>query len=420
MKLNEVLKELSFAPPKDKISQIKSKLSSFLPVLKKELKGDVFLGGSFAKETMVNKKVYDVDIFVRLAKNKFDTQVIERAAKKACAKFGYPITTVHGSRDYFRVGVSDNAAFEIVPALKISKPKEAENVIDLSYFHVGYARKKMFKNKNLAREIQIAKAFLMASNVYGAESYIRGFSGYAVECLIIYYKTFERFLRTVAESVGKIIIDPEKQYKKKEGILFMMNEGKTTGPLVLVDPTWKERNVTAAVSQEAFDTLKKAAISFLKHPNKSFFEEKMFDVDKFKQIAKKGEEYARISITTEKQDGDIAGTKLKKFASYLLVELNKELDIIKNYFAYDNKKTAQLYLIALPKKEIVFRGPPVKMDKYAAKFRKEHKNAFVKAGKLFAKKKVSDSALTLVKKCIEKNRQKAKDMAIVEIEIKNN
>src|SRR3989344_5865150 len=99
---------------------------------------------------------------------------------------------IHGSRDYFVVKENNNFEFEIIPTLKIKKPSEAKNIIDLSYFHVNYVRNKL-KNKKLADEIKLAKAFIHYSDCYGAESYINGFSGYAVELLVIYYGSFTKF-----------------------------------------------------------------------------------------------------------------------------------------------------------------------------------------------------------------------------------
>ncbi|MBD3252791.1 hypothetical protein GF386_03610, partial [Candidatus Pacearchaeota archaeon] len=52
---------------------------------------------------------------------------------------------------------------------------------DLSYFHVNHILKKIKKNKNLSDEIRLAKKFAYSQNCYGAESYIHGFSGYALE-----------------------------------------------------------------------------------------------------------------------------------------------------------------------------------------------------------------------------------------------
>ena len=72
------------------------------------------------------------------------------------------------------------------------------------------------KNKSILDEIKIAKAFCYANNCYGAESYVQGFSGYALELLVYYYGGFINFLRAVskekANNKEKIVIDIEKNY----------------------------------------------------------------------------------------------------------------------------------------------------------------------------------------------------------------
>src|SRR5207248_3084550 len=97
-------------------------------------------------------------------------------------------------RDYFFLMADERLVFEIVPVKKVKNPKQAENSTDLSYFHVKYINNKL-KNRKLVKEILLAKAFLKAQEVYGAESWIHGFSGYSIECLIIYYKSLDKMLK---------------------------------------------------------------------------------------------------------------------------------------------------------------------------------------------------------------------------------
>ena len=88
----------------------------------------------------------------------------------------------------------------------------------ISYFHVNYVLSKLKKNPELSNEIKIAKAFCHGNDCYGAESYIRGFSGYALEILIIYYKSFLKFINAIADGNDKIVIDIEKMYENKRMI----------------------------------------------------------------------------------------------------------------------------------------------------------------------------------------------------------
>jgi tRNA nucleotidyltransferase (CCA-adding enzyme) len=416
-----IIAKRSFIPPAIEIDDLERKTAKFIESLRKNIKNwEIFVGGSFGKKTMINKEVHDVDIFIRMPKKQFNINKVEQATKKAAKALSYSLTTVQGSRPYFRISADNKTVFEVVPSLKISKPQEAENVIDLSYFHVSYMKRAMRKNKKLAEQIRAAKAFCMSCGVYGAESYIRGFSGYAIECLMLSYKTLIKMLKEISKAECKVILDPAKHYKNKTEILYMMNESKTSGPIILVDPTWKERNVCAAVSQESFDKLKEAATDFLSKPTIDFFKKKEFSPAEFESQTGHGTDNILVMMQTNKQEGDIAGTKLKKYANYLISELSKKLEIKNSRFQYGNGKSAELHILASPKKEILHKGPPINMPKNVAKFKKEHKNAFVKAERLYVTEKITQTAKKLVEDYVNANRQRAKDMAVIEVKVYTN
>jgi len=426
MSIKKVLDDLDFLPDKEEYNYLEEQTDEFVDLLKKHLAKDrvfeeVFVGGSFAKGTLVKKPVYDIDIFVRFDWRVDDiSPLLEKALKPLCKKAKLKLIKLHGSRDYFHVIKSKNLIFEVVPVTKIKQQKEAKNVTDLSYFHVNYIKKKIAKNKKLAKEIALAKTFCRAHNVYGAESYINGFSGYGLECLIVYYGSFEKMLKALTKTKAKeqIIIDIEKKYKKSKDVFFELNESKLKSPIILIDPTWKERNALAALGNKAFEKFQNAARSFLKHPSKNFFEHKKLDVNAIKEKAKKQKsEFVHIKLETDRQGGDIAGTKLKKFTNFLTLEIEKYFNIINKEFEYDEKQGSDLYLILKSKKEIIRAGPPIKMLDYAAAFKKANKNVFEKSGLLHTKIKINFSAKKFISDFTKKDKNKLKEMGIVKLRV---
>jgi tRNA nucleotidyltransferase (CCA-adding enzyme) len=284
-------------------------VQTIFPELK--IKAEVFLGGSLAKNTLVKKDFYDIDIFVRFDRS-YDNRISD-----ILGKLLKDAKRIHGSRDYYQKNIG-NIIIEIIPVININKPEQAVNVTDLSYFHVNYILKKIKKIKNLENEIKLAKTFAHAQNVYGAESYINGFSGYAIELLIVHYKTFLNFLKEITKtdfSKGKMIIDTEKLYKNNQELINSINPSKVFSPIILIDPTYKERNALSSLSKETLYKFQKSSRSFLKKPSKSFFIKKKISKD-FKDSETK-----IISIKTNKQSGDIAGTKSKKFYNFLTSQL---------------------------------------------------------------------------------------------------
>lgn len=398
---------------------LEKEAEDFVELLKGEIKkekieAEVFIGGSFAKKTLIKKKIHDIDIFVRFDW-KFDniSDILGNIVKRIK---GFRIQKVHGSRDYYRIEHNKNIIFEIVPVYRINRPKEARNVTDLSYFHVGYVKKKL--KGNLIKEVLLAKQFCQAQRLYGAESYIRGFSGYALECLIIHYKSFLGMIKALNKAKERILADPEKHYKKNRDVLFSLNESKLQSPIVLVDPTWKERNVLAALSRENFRKFQEIARKFLKRPSGEFFKEHEINVENLRELAqKKKAEFLHLEIETDGQEGDIAGTKMKKFAEFLKRELGHYFEVVEEKFEYSGGEKARIYLIVKAKKEILLLGPPVKMQEHARSFRRRHYGVFEEKGYLFAKERINFSAKKFLESYKQKQSKKIREMKIIRLEI---
>lgn len=413
MNLKEVTKELDLKIDETERQLMSEQVRDFLDKVnsvlkKKKIKADVFVGGSFAKDTMVKSSNYDIDFFVRFDKEEDISDILEKVIKEIKVKY----LRVHGSRDYFQVPADEKVTFEVIPVLKIKNPKDAKNVTDLSYFHVNYVKKRI--TQQIANEIRIAKQFLKAQGIYGAESYIGGISGYGVEGLIIHYKSFEKMIKSIVKSTKKIIIDPEDKYKGKNA-LIELNESKIESPIVLVDPTFKERNVLAALRSEAFDKLKKSSEELLSKPNEKYFEIKDIKCEieaMIKGANKINAQFVKIDLKTDRQEGDIAGTKMKKFSDFLVEEIKRYFDVCNNTYSYLQSKEAQLFVVVKPKKEIVKMGPPLDLVEHAKAFRKEHKDTFIKEGRLYARLEAYKDFKDFFNDWKSKNKGRIKEMGL--------
>ncbi|MCA9487531.1 MAG: nucleotidyltransferase domain-containing protein [Nanoarchaeota archaeon] len=421
-KLNEVLNRVldKITPEKNEVKIVEKEVKNFIEKFKKDIKknkikADIFTGGSFAKGTAIRKKLHDVDLFVRFSKE-YPNEKLSSLLKRLL-KNKKNVKLIHGSRDYYRVFFGESFFIELIPVYRITRPKDAENITDLSYSHVNYVKKKT-KDKKLLNEIKLAKAFCQAQRVYGAESYIKGFSGYSIELLIIHYGSFVKLLRAIANSKDeKIVIDQERLYKNKKEVLMDLNGSKLDSPIVLIDPTHKARNALAALSEESFNKFKNAAKKFLKSPSiKDFFPDKL-NLGKLKEDALKNKnEFIEINLKTNKQEGDIAGSKLKKFYNHLSKEISKYFEIKRKGFSYGGKKQANCFFVVKKRKEIVIGGPLTKDKKNIAKFRKKHKNTFAKKGRIYSRVKVNFSLDNFLKGWISKNKVKLREMDVLGVE----
>ncbi|MBI2141440.1 CCA tRNA nucleotidyltransferase [Candidatus Woesearchaeota archaeon] len=363
------------------------------------------VGGSGAKGTWL-RGMHDIDVFVCFDYDRYKkksnelSEFLAKAMKKAFPKH----ERLHGSRDYFRVRYG-SYNFELVPILKIKKAAQAMNITDASLLHSDWVNGQLRRNKKagLDDEIRLAKSFSIAQRVYGAESYVRGFSGYACEVLTIYYGSFIKLITAAATkwrkdtAAGKkVVIDAGNHYRRKDP-LRELNEAKVQSELVVIDPVQPDRNATAALGNEILQRFISAAAGFIKNQSGKFFEKEEVTVEKLRHKAK-GKRLVLVEAVPVRGKEDVAGAKLVKAYQHILQQLEKNgFDLAMSGWEWDKHKQG----IALmwyatekgekgePKAEIR-EGPPLSNTQHAEKFRDEHstkagRELFEKSGRLYAR-----------------------------------
>lgn len=376
MTLAAILKEAGKCAVPTKTEQIKvdslvkevlQKVSS--EIRKQRLAARIIVGGSVAKGTWL-PGISDIDFFIIFNYERFEDRSTEISdfAESALKKVFTNLKRLHGSRDYFSAR-HKNYSLEFVPVLDISKEQQARNITDFSPLHINWILKKAKKKD----EIRIAKQFLKAAGVYGAESYISGFSGHVVDLLVTHYGTFEKFIKSVASWKLNTFLDPAKKYKDKKDALSVLNAAKIAGPLVLIDPIEPNRNAAAALEKDKFEKLIKFSKAFIKKPNIEFFKERKITL---KDIIAKQASRALIifEIKIPKDKPDVIGARMrtlfenlqKRFVNedFILKESGWHFDAITRFWFYFDKKPLSAKRLHL--------GPPVKLAK-------EHIEGFKKA-----------------------------------------
>ncbi|MBU4284258.1 MAG: CCA tRNA nucleotidyltransferase [Nanoarchaeota archaeon] len=379
----ELLKQIidGLRPKKDVVDKCTTVLDSInSEIKKKNIKARAVLGGSIAKGTFL-KDDYDCDTFVKFNLN-YKKRDISDLLEKVLKIFP-KVNRIHGSRDYFNFR-SNGISFEIVPVLDIKKAEQAVNITDCSPLHVKWVKNKLKKNLKLADEIRLAKAFCKACKVYGAESYLRGFSGHVLDILTIYYNGFIPLLKNAVKWKEREVIDFNDYYNGRA--LERLNKSKL-GPLVVIDPIQPERNAAAVLSRKNFLLFRKSAKNFLKKPSKKFFEKKEITIDELKEKSK-GKNLVLLDVKALDGKEDVVGSKLLKAFNYI----NKKLvlngfTVYGNGWKWDKKKKALFWFIL--KDEILpesFKrvGPPVKNKENVKAFMKKHKKTFIQGRRICA------------------------------------
>ncbi|MDO8628547.1 MAG: hypothetical protein Q7R56_02225 [Nanoarchaeota archaeon] len=331
------------------------------------------LGGSGAKNTWL-AGTHDIDIYIvynyESFKNKSEqlADLTEKHLKKH-----FKLTRLHGSRDYYQTK-HNNYTIEFIPILNITKANEAKNITDVSQLHVNY----VLKNKKYSEDIRKAKAFTKAAEVYGAESYIQGFSGYLVELLVINYKGFNNFIKNVAQWKQITTIG------KKEDI-NNLNEAKKQSPLIFIDPVDNTRNAAAALNKEKYEQLIKTCKNYLKTKNKEkYFEQPTFHLPEIKKYYN-----TLFTINVEKGKTDVVGAALRKKEEKMNYALRQHDFIIQKHGWHWDQKTNKAYFYYQLKETLLPTikeqpGPPITMKEAVQHFKKKHKKTVIKKGKIYA------------------------------------
>jgi tRNA nucleotidyltransferase (CCA-adding enzyme) len=389
-KLRQILSEVSskITPSTEEAANTQKQAETIINKLNKTLKSvgaKATIQGSFKKNTQL-RHTFDIDVFVGFNFIKYakkDSLISDILCKKL-SKIFKKIERMHGSRDYFQIH-QHPYVFEIIPILNITSSKHAKNITDVSPLHAKWVAK---KSKGKEGEIRLTKAFFKAQGIYGAESYVRGFSGYAAEILTLYYGSFIKLLKAAIKWEDKVVIDPEKAYKY-DNPLLKLNQSKVVSPLVVVDPVQPERNVTAALSKDAFKKLKGAASQFTKKPSKDFFTKKINSKEDL--LRKKPKNCMLLIVEIEPQRGkhDVVGAAILGKYEILkrAISENNFCSKENSWFWEKGEKGVLWFFISreLPEKMEIRRGPSIKDAIHPERFRKKHKSTFVKNGRLYAK-----------------------------------
>ncbi len=326
----------------------------------------VSLGGSGAKNTWL-KDSNEIDIYVRFNYNKFkdnDSEISSILGKALRRKFKN-IMRLHGSRDYFQIKYK-NFTIEAIPILDIINPEDAKNITDISKLHVDY----VLKHLRFSNDIRLAKAFAKANKIYGAESYIGGFSGYLLELLVIHYKGFMNLVKNAAKWKKQTVIGDK-------GAVRELNESKI-GPLIFLDPVQKSRNAAAALSQEKYNQFIGLCKEFLKSKSEKFFELKEIKIPRNAII---------INFETLHEKKDIAGAKFVKAFRFVQTQLELEgYKVLGRDWKWDYEKGIHWFLLKENTLEplIKVKGPPIKFKKDLDRFKDKHKEIFISKGRSFA------------------------------------
>lgn len=344
-------------PSKKEKEKVGKAIDEFFKEFKPYFKdAELLVGGSIAKDTWLSGS-YDIDVFVKFPYEKYKDKDISKILERKLKKYN----KLHGSRDYFQVS-KGKFTFELIPVLDINNAGKAKNITDISPLHTLWVKKSLV-HPNQAR---LAKQFCRANDLYGAESYIRGFSGYVLEILISKYGTFFDLAKNAANWRRDIIVDIAGHYGSRKELLEKMNKSKIS-TLVVVDPVQASRNAAASLSEDKYIKFVELCKEFMRNPSENFFIKSKFSLRDLRREAG-NDNFSLLKVYPIVGKKDIVGSKLLKAFVYITKKLGEYGFEVRNHnWKWEGGKGGAYFWFYVKKSTLpeYYRhyGPPVKEKK---------------------------------------------------------
>lgn len=363
-----ILKDIK--PTAEEQRQIGEMSDRIVSYLKDKCKSDgidakIAVVGSVAKHTALKGKS-DIDIFMAFPLDADEDYLKETGlylAHECCRHFNSKPQHHFASHPYV---TSDIEGYEVdlVPCYEIEDGSQLKSAVDRTILHTRYVKSKLSEKD--CDEVLLLKKFMDMTGTYGSEFKVGGFAGYLCELLIIKYGSFEETLKSAAGWRYGHVIDLEDYG----------TAGQFKDPLVVVDPTDKNRNVGAALRVNKMAEFIQSARNYLSSENKKNY---FYPLDKplnrrelIEEFKRRGSEVIIVKFTIPEMPLDTLYPQLKMTTESLVDKLNRAEFNVYDYDYYSDEKDYALMLLEMASSHLnnikVNIGPKVYIKKACKNF----------------------------------------------------
>ena len=304
---------------KREIDEVSSRLMKYLQDTcdSENIDAKVALVGSVAKNTALKGKS-DIDIFVAFPLDT-DKQYLKETglelAHKCCDEFGSIPEHHFASHPYVTTHI-EGYEVDIVPCYAIEDGKDLKSAVDRTILHTRYIKANLSKNQE--DEVLLLKRFMAMTGTYGSEFKVGGFAGYLCELLILKYGTFENTLKEAINWQYGHTIDLEGY-----GTSNLFKD-----PLIVIDPTDKNRNVGAALRLDKMAEFIQSARNYIFSVNKEAYfyplKRNLVKEELIDEFKKRNGDLIAIRFNIPDMPLDTLHPQLKKTCEALERKLNDE------------------------------------------------------------------------------------------------
>ncbi|HJJ90442.1 MAG TPA: CCA tRNA nucleotidyltransferase [Methanocorpusculum sp.] len=315
--------------------------------------------GSVARGTWVRGDK-DIDIFMLFPPELSREELREKGLATAYAvvdMFSGTAVEKYAEHPYLNA-VIDGFDVDLVPCYHVASTEEMKCAVDRTPFHNRYLLPKITP---LREDVLLLKQFAKGGGFYGSDHQTGGFSGYLCELLILSYGGFLEFLQTASKFHYGEVIDIERYYSDKRAVLEKFAE-----PLVVIDPTDKNRNVAAALTPTKFAEFIELARNYCAKPSLIYFVEDppthMGKSEFTAVLQQRGTELLAIRLKTPPYVADIVVPQLRKSMEAicsLLVTENFQIHHADISMGNENSLILFEFSVARLPEIAVRTGPPI-------------------------------------------------------------
>lgn len=301
------------------IDAMSDKLVSFLTeTCKKEnISAKIAVVGSVAKHTALKGKS-DIDIFMAFPLDVSEDTLKETGlylAHKCSDAFDGDASHHFASHPYVQSDI-EGYDVDLVPCYEIEDGSQLKSAVDRTILHTRYVKGHLTGEG--CDEVLLLKRFMDMTGTYGSEFKVGGFAGYLCELLIIKYGSFEETLKAATMWDYGHVIDLEEYG----------TAGQFDDPLIMIDPTDKNRNVGAALRLNKFSEFIQSARNYLASDNKQDYfyplEKSITKEAILDEFAKRGSDFVAIKFDIPDMPLDTLHPQLKMTTEALINKINNE------------------------------------------------------------------------------------------------
>ena len=406
----ELLKEvLSMIKPSEEEKKVVSAVTeAVFQIAKDEIDNynlDIvpYLVGSIAKDTYLSGD-HDIDLFLAFPTNT-SLEELKKTGLELAKAIGRKLDTyeiAYAEHPYVK---ATYRGFEVdlVPCYNVENWKEVRTAVDRSILHTKWIIEHL-DGKN--DEVRLLKRFLKGINVYGSEVYIRGFSGYLTELLIIKYGSFMKLIEDI-EFLGKSkIVDLGGWIRKEPEIAYKTIERESESPLIVIDPVDPRRNVASALSWEKFGVFYFKAREFREGPRREFFFPPEKKTGNYRGLLReKGTNLVTILFQKPDLVDDILLPQLEKSARGLEKVLKKKgFDVVDINWGYMEKAFIMLEVDKVHRPKVSLKMGPEFLTESGVEFYKRNKKVWIRGKRLYSEKEVTENIVDVIKELFIKNQ----------------